>query len=60
MITRTPEELKTLVKTADGKPWVQPCFVCGKVVDFIKFMPHQRVHVGPYVRHWKCRPEALK
>jgi len=42
--------------TADGRPWVQRCFICGKSVNYLKSMPWQRVKVGDLVRHEKCRP----
>lgn len=41
--------------TADGRKWVQRCFICAKQVDFLKTMPAQRVAVGELVRHAKCR-----
>lgn len=56
---RDPRMLKTVL-TADGREWVRACYVCGKVVDFIKTMPHQRVRVGNLVRHSKCRPAPVK
>ncbi len=52
--------LTTPVRTADGRKWVQRCFVCEKVVNFIQTFEHERVQVGELVRHKKCRPDALK
>jgi hypothetical protein len=46
--------------TADGKPWVQRCFICGRTVNFIKEMPSTRVRIGELVRHAKCDPEPLR
>lgn len=43
------------VLTADGRPWVQRCFICAKSVNFLKTTPDQRVKVGDLVRHKKCR-----
>lgn len=45
--------------TSEGRPWVQRCFICGKLVDFLKTQPTARVKVGDVVRHAKCRPEAI-
>lgn len=43
--------------TADGKPWVQRCFVCLKPVNFLKDTPWvEYVKVDPYVRHKRCYP----
>lgn len=49
---------KKLVKTTDGRPWVQPCYVCHKVVNFLHKDAY--VRVGELVRHRKCYPEAAK
>ena len=49
-----PEMLKPVL-TADGRPWVQRCFICAKSVNFLKTTPDQRVKVGDLVRHKKCR-----
>lgn len=46
--------------TADGRPWTQRCFVCGKTVDLLKSFPHQRIRVDGLVRHARCRPEAAR
>jgi hypothetical protein len=46
------------VKTADGRRWVQRCFVCSDPVNFINRDPH--VMVGELVRHRKCYPEAVR
>jgi hypothetical protein len=45
-------------KTSDGRPWTQRCFVCLKVVDFLKMTSWTEfVKVGQYVRHKKCHLE---
>lgn len=44
------------VKTHDGKPWVQNCFVCNKPVNFLKLESFNWVRVGALVRHKKCYP----
>jgi hypothetical protein len=41
--------------TSDGRKWTQRCFVCAKVVDYLKTMQDQRVQVGELVRHVRCR-----
>lgn len=46
--------------TADGKPWVQRCFICAKLVDFLKTSSVERVTVGEMVRHKKCRPAPIQ
>jgi hypothetical protein len=46
--------------TADGRPWVQRCFLCAKGVNFQKLMPWQWVRVGGLVRHAKCLPEPAR
>lgn len=47
--------------TADGKPWVQRCYVCGHTVNFLKeSWGSQWVRVDQVVRHKNCRPEALR
>jgi hypothetical protein len=49
------------VKTSDGRPWVQRCFICSKPVDFLKMKAGAEwVRVGPYVRHKKCRQMPLR
>lgn len=46
--------------TADGKPWVQRCYICGKSVDFLKMSwGSQWLKVGNLVRHKKCLPPPL-
>lgn len=48
------------VLTADGKPWVQKCYVCGKLVDFLKMSwGSEWLRAGDYVRHKKCKPAPL-
>lgn len=42
------------VKTADGRPWVQRCFICDKSIDFLKNQPTFWIRVGEMVRHRKC------
>jgi hypothetical protein len=43
--------------TADGKPWVQRCFICLNSVNFLKDTPWvDYVKVAQYVRHKKCYP----
>lgn len=49
-----------VVKTWDGRPWVQKCFRCTKTVNFIKDGPHSWIHVGNFVRHAKCKPEPYR
>lgn len=46
--------------TADGRPWVQRCFVCGKLVDYLKTTGVERVRVGGLVRHKACKPEPAR
>lgn len=46
--------------TADGRPWIQRCFMCGKGVDFTRTQPIERVRVGDLVRHKKCDPPPAK
>lgn len=44
-------------KTADGREWVQRCFVCLKSIDLLKLTAGVGyLHVGQYVRHRKCYP----
>ena len=43
--------------TADGKPWVQRCYVCTKAVNFLKGDLYVRVE--PLVRHKKCTPPPI-
>lgn len=43
--------------TADGKPWVQRCLYCPKVVNFLKGDLY--IRIGPYVRHKKCLPPPI-
>lgn len=44
--------------TSDKKPWTQRCFVCLKVVNFLKDTPGvEYIHVAQYVRHRKCYPK---
>jgi hypothetical protein len=45
--------------TADGRRWVQRCFVCSRPVNFLKTSPVERVQVGELVRHKKCRPKPV-
>lgn len=52
--------LKDVIRTADGRPWVQRCYVCNKQVNFIKLRPHQWVNVGEFVRHTRCYPPPLR
>ena len=47
-------------RTADGRPWVQRCFICAKAVDYLKTSPVERVRVGELVRHKDCRPEPAR
>jgi hypothetical protein len=43
--------------TADGKPWIQRCYICLKPVDFLKMLSSvEYVRAGKYVRHKKCYP----
>lgn len=44
------------VRTADGRRWVQRCFLCDKSVDFLKDAKSSWVAVGELVRHRKCYP----
>ncbi len=44
------------VRTADGRLWVQRCFVCDKPINFIKDASVSWVRVGELVRHKKCFP----
>jgi hypothetical protein len=47
--------------TADGRPWVQRCYVCLKSVDFIRMKAGaEYLHVGQYVRHKRCYPPTIK
>ncbi len=46
--------------TADGRPWVQRCFICSKPVDYLKTSSVERVRVGALVRHKGCRPMAAR
>jgi hypothetical protein len=48
------------VLTADGKPWVQACYVCGRTINFIKDPPSKRVKIDYVVRHKKCHPEPIR
>lgn len=46
--------------TADGRPWVQRCFICARPVDYLRTQPVERVRVGDLVRHKACRPEPVR
>jgi hypothetical protein len=41
--------------TSEGKPWTQRCFICGKIVNFLKLPQWARIRVGELVRHAKCK-----
>ncbi len=47
-------------RTADGRPWVQRCFICDNTVDYLKDIPSSYVKVGELVRHKKCFPGVPK
>lgn len=42
--------------TADGRAWIQRCYVCDKSINFLKDPACKRVKVGELVRHKKCWP----
>ena len=47
--------------TADGRPWVQRCFVCTFAVNFLKMKAGvEYIRVGNLVRHKKCRPAPIR
>ncbi len=53
--------------TADGRPWVQRCYVCNGSIDLLKLAemnPTQRaarvVRVDTLVRHKRCYPPAVR
>jgi hypothetical protein len=48
------------VLTAEGKPWVQRCYVCDKSIDFIRMPSVSWVRVGEMVRHKRCYPGIPK
>jgi hypothetical protein len=58
MIT-DPYMLKPML-TADGRPWVQRCFICGKGVNYLKTSTVERVRVGDLVRHKTCKPKPIR
>lgn len=45
------------VMDANGKPWIQRCYVCDRAIDFKKD-PHQIkwLRVDKIIRHRKCFP----
>jgi hypothetical protein len=53
----TDPKMLVPVLTAEGKPWVQRCYLCGKTVNFLKMSwGSEWLRVGELVRHKKCRP----
>lgn len=60
MEIKDPYMLKATL-TADGRPWVQRCYVCGKSINYLK-MRHgvEFWKVGELVRHRKCNPLQTK
>lgn len=48
------------VMDSEGKPWVQRCFVCDKVVNYMRDAIGSWVKVGNLVRHRDCFPGAPK
>lgn len=56
----TDNTLTKPVLTSDGRPWVQKCYVCLRLVDFLKMSwGSQWLRAGEYVRHKKCKPVPL-
>jgi hypothetical protein len=45
------------VKTSDGRPWAQNCFICNRQIDFLKDPSgYKWLRIGELVRHRKCFP----
>lgn len=53
--------VKEPVLDADKKPWTQNCFLCLEQINFHKDPSANKwIRVGPYIRHRKCLPAAIK